>query len=95
MLNILAEKAIHQPASLDGLLAYCPTMDLLALATKEEQVFVYRLNGQRVFSAAQKGPSRVEKLRWKPNGWYLLFSPDFSGQLTDTIHRPATRCYLE
>ncbi|KAH0543232.1 hypothetical protein FGG08_002396 [Glutinoglossum americanum] len=72
MLNLLAEKAIHQPVSREGLLAYCPTMDLLALATKEEQVFVYRLNGQLVFGAAQKGtPSRVEKLQWKPNGQLL------------------------
>ncbi|KAI9766935.1 MAG: hypothetical protein M1840_006232 [Geoglossum simile] len=47
-------------------------MDLLALATKEEQVFVYRLNGQRVFGAVQKGASiGVEKLRWKPNGQLL------------------------
>ena len=81
MLNLLAEKAIHQPASPEGLLAYCPTMDLLALATKEEQVFVYRLNGQRVFGAAQKGtPLRVEKLRWKPNGGLLLLSPTFQGR---------------
>ncbi|KAI9783357.1 MAG: hypothetical protein M1839_003891 [Geoglossum umbratile] len=72
MLNLLAEKAIHQPVSPEGLLAYCPTMDLLALATKEEQVFVYRLNGQRVFGTAQKGaPLGVEKLRWKPNGQLL------------------------
>ena len=69
MLNLLAEKTIHLPVSPEGLLAYCPTMDLLALVTKEEQVFVYRLNGQRVFSAAQKGSTLgVERMRWKPNG---------------------------
>ncbi|PGH12046.1 hypothetical protein AJ80_06865 [Polytolypa hystricis UAMH7299] len=30
-------------------LTYCPSMDLVALATEDEQVHVFRLNGQRVF----------------------------------------------
>ncbi|KAH0551523.1 hypothetical protein GP486_007262 [Trichoglossum hirsutum] len=63
-------------------------MDLLAIATKEEQVFVYRLNGQRVFGTAQKGaPSRVEKLRWKPNGLVIF---DFPLIFQDSSLTPST-----
>ena len=40
-------KALHTPMR-GNLLAYCPTMDLIAVATGEERVYVYRLNGQRV-----------------------------------------------
>lgn len=32
-------------------LAYCPSMDLIALATEDEELRVFRLNGQRVFGA--------------------------------------------
>jgi anaphase-promoting complex subunit 4 len=67
-MDLLAEKTVHQLVHPD-LLAYCPTMDLIALVTKEEQVFVYRLNGQRILGAGQKGAAiQVEKVRWKPTG---------------------------
>ncbi|KAI9849162.1 MAG: hypothetical protein M1837_005392 [Sclerophora amabilis] len=70
-LTVLAEKSITRPLKLD-LLEYCPTMDLIALATSEDQVYVYRLNGQRVFGAGSEIPSlQVSKLRWKPNGQLL------------------------
>ena len=64
----LAEKLLSRPVKAD-LLAYCPTMDLLALTTTEEQVYVYRLNGQRVIGAASKKQTlTVKKIHWKPNG---------------------------
>jgi anaphase-promoting complex subunit 4 len=67
-LQILSEKALHQPADPD-LITYCPSMDLVALVTTDQQVFIYRLNGQRVYGATQKaGKLRVERIRWKPNG---------------------------
>lgn len=67
-LNMLAEKIMHQPIKL-GNLAYCPTMDLIALATIDEQVHVYRLNGQRVFGVSNKQDERsVLSLQWKPDG---------------------------
>ena len=67
-LHMLAEKNITHPVK-PGLLAYCPTMDLIALATVEERIYVYRMNGQRVFGAGNKDTSlTVKKLRWKPNG---------------------------
>ena len=68
VLQIVGEKALHQTADPD-LVTYCPSMDLIALVTTDQQVFIYRLNGQRVYGAAQKlGNLRVEKIRWKPNG---------------------------
>jgi anaphase-promoting complex subunit 4 len=67
-LQILSEKALHQRADPD-LITYCPSMDLAALVTIDQQVFIYRLNGQRVYGATQKaGKLKVESIRWKPNG---------------------------
>ena len=67
-LNMLAEKVMHQAIKLNTL-AYCPTMDLVALATVDEQVHVYRLNGQQVFGVSnKKAGCSVENLQWKPNG---------------------------
>jgi len=66
--QVVSEKALHHAAD-PGLIAYCPSMDLLALATTDQQVFIYRLNGQRVYGAVQKSDKlRVESIRWKPNG---------------------------
>ena len=71
-LNLLAEKVVHQPIKVD-IFVYCPTMDLIALATFDEQVHVYRLNGQRVFGVPNKKlDCSVRQLRWKPNGQSLL-----------------------
>ena len=68
MLTTLAEKLV-QPAIKPEHVAYCPTMDLIALATVDEKVHVYRLNGQKVFGVVSKQPeARVNQIRWKPNG---------------------------
>ncbi len=67
-LNMLAEKVV-QPAINAEYLAYCPTMDLIALATTDEQVHVHRLNGQMVFGVTSKQSNTVIKgVKWKPNG---------------------------
>ena len=67
-LNMLAEKVI-QPAINPKHLAYCPTMDLIALVTLDEQVHIYRLNGQRVFGVSGKhSAGSVSSIQWKPNG---------------------------
>jgi anaphase-promoting complex subunit 4 len=67
-LEILSEKTLHQTAD-PRLLTYCPSMDLVAITSTDQQVLIYRLNGQRVYGAAQKGASlKVESIRWKPNG---------------------------
>ncbi|KAI9791458.1 MAG: hypothetical protein M1835_000314 [Candelina submexicana] len=74
-LNMLAEKTV--PHLLDPeQLAYCPTMDLIAVATLEGKIFLYRLNGQRVLGGAEKWqvPGRVRGLHWKPDGKLLAIA---------------------
>jgi anaphase-promoting complex subunit 4 len=67
-LESLAEKTIQQSAVPEHL-TYCPTMDLIALATTEDRVYVYRLNGQRVLGIGNKSVGvKVRKLGWKANG---------------------------
>ena len=67
-LEMLSEKALHQPAN-PLLIAYCPSMDLVAIGSTDQQVLIYRLNGQRVFGTTQKTSTlHVENLQWKPNG---------------------------
>lgn len=47
----------------------CPTMDLIALANDDDQVQVFRMNGEQVFGIAKKRPAaQVTRLNWKPNG---------------------------
>lgn len=60
-------------------LAYCPTMDLIALATEDEELRIFRLNGQRVFGGSFGGDpymgedeedGEVRAVAWKGNGEY-------------------------
>lgn len=68
MADPLAEKLV-QPAVNPRHLAYCPTMDLVALASIDEHVHVYRLNGQKVFGITKKqNANKVNQIKWKPNG---------------------------
>jgi anaphase-promoting complex subunit 4 len=54
----------------DGLAAWSPKLDLIAVVTENEHVLLYRMNGQRVWGFAHKAESdaRVEKLNWRPDG---------------------------
>ncbi|OBT77980.1 hypothetical protein VF21_04329 [Pseudogymnoascus sp. 05NY08] len=75
-LRVIAEKALHSPANPD-LLAYSPSMELLAVGGADHNVLIYRLNGQRVFSASQKVKGVVlelQKLVWKPNGQLIAIA---------------------
>jgi anaphase-promoting complex subunit 4 len=68
MLVSVAEKALQQKCKPETL-SYCPSMDLMALATEDEQLQVFRLNGQRVFGASYTASNvQISRLRWKPNG---------------------------
>ena len=68
MAEPLADKVV-QPAINPAHVAYCPTMDLVALATIDEHVQVYRLNGQKVFGIPNKQTSaQIDQIKWKPNG---------------------------
>lgn len=67
-LELMSEKTLHQTAE-PQLLSYCPSMDLVAIASTDDQVLIYRLNGQRVYGTTKKGGSlKVESIRWEPNG---------------------------
>ncbi|KAL8664050.1 MAG: hypothetical protein Q9202_003342 [Teloschistes flavicans] len=53
-------------------LAYCPSMNLLALATADEQIDVYRAKGQRVFGVTRdESAGKVTSMQWKPDGQSL------------------------
>ncbi|KAL1592388.1 hypothetical protein SLS60_011467 [Paraconiothyrium brasiliense] len=63
-----AEKILLHPIH-PQLITYCPTMDLIALVTDEENVDVYRVNGQKAFGLKRKSEDiTVETLRWQWNG---------------------------
>jgi hypothetical protein len=63
-----AEKEFAQPIRL-RLTRCCPTMDLVAVITNEEQLDVYRFNGQRAFGLQRKNASStVSSVCWKYNG---------------------------
>ncbi|EAL90899.1 anaphase-promoting complex component Cut20/Apc4, putative [Aspergillus fumigatus A1163] len=61
-------------------LTYCPTMDLIALVTEDEELRVFRLNGQKVFGGSFKGDpylgedeadGEIRAVKWKDNGHLL------------------------
>ncbi|OJJ87767.1 putative anaphase-promoting complex component Cut20/Apc4 [Aspergillus glaucus CBS 516.65] len=55
LLSLVAEKSLPTKCK-PNLLTYCPTMDLIALVSaQDEQLSVYRLNGQRVFGGSFGG----------------------------------------
>ena len=73
MADPLAEKLV-QPAINPKHLAYCPTMDLIALVSIDEHIHVYRLNGQKVFGITNKqSANKVSQIKWKPNGESNIF----------------------
>ncbi|KAH8153432.1 uncharacterized protein LAJ45_02244 [Morchella importuna] len=97
----LYQKALPFPAR-PGLAAWSPTLDLIALVTTNENVLLYRMNGQRVWGFAHRrdrnvgpggGETRIERLRWRPDGKMLALGySDGSTRIYDVnngkqIHR--------
>ncbi|GME25043.1 Anaphase-promoting complex component cut20 apc4 [Neofusicoccum parvum] len=75
-LMLQAEKALPQPIH-PNLISYCPTMDLIAVVTREENLDVYRLNGQRAFGLKRKSfESKVDSICWKFNGQHIAVAWD-------------------
>lgn len=88
LLSLVAEKSLPTKCK-PNLLTYCPTMDLIALVSaQDEQLSVYRLNGQRVFGGSFGGDAyylldeeeeeerrngEIRGVRWKNNGEFLSF----------------------
>ncbi|KAH6121354.1 anaphase-promoting complex subunit 4 [Parastagonospora nodorum] len=63
-----SEKILLHPIH-PHLFAYCPTMDLIALVTAEENLDVYRINGQLAFSLRRKSEDVcVDAVQWEFNG---------------------------
>lgn len=74
---ILYQKTLPFPAR-HGLAAWSPQLDLIALVTSNETVLLYRMNGQRVWGFAHRRDkmgteTRVERLQWRPDGWFKAF----------------------
>ena len=81
MLTPLGEKVL-QTAIDSNFVRYCPTMDLVAVATVDNHVHVHRINGQEVFEINNKQQAKVQQVAWKPNGEGLLCHVyTFSGTL--------------
>ena len=84
----IAEKTLPAKCK-PGILTYCPTMDLIALATVDEEVHVFRLNGQRVFGGSfhgedhgdvgeeggggRGGSNEIRGIAWKGDGMLFAF----------------------
>lgn len=70
--QIQFEKNLPNPAR-PGLAAWSPKHDLLCFVTTNENVLLYRMNGQRVWGIAQRKEKpghegKVERLQWRPDG---------------------------
>ncbi|KAG9244129.1 anaphase-promoting complex, cyclosome, subunit 4-domain-containing protein [Calycina marina] len=74
-LSLLSEKTLPCTANAP-LIKYCPSMDLVAIGSTDNQVLIYRLNGQRVYGASPRPGSavRAESICWKPNGQLLAIA---------------------
>ncbi|KAK2751007.1 hypothetical protein FQN57_000082 [Myotisia sp. PD_48] len=79
----IAEKTLPEKCK-PGTLAYCPTMDLVAVAMEDNHVHVFRLNGQYVFGGMYGDTSNsfdaststgnelsVVDVKWKNSGRFL------------------------
>ena len=78
-----AEKILLHPIH-PHLIAYCPTMDLVAVVTTEENLDVYRINGQRAFGLKRKSDGlTVDAIKWEFNGKSIAVS--WSDGKTDLV----------
>ena len=51
----------------DGtVLSFCPSMNLLAVSMNRTSIWVYRLDGERIYSVNNKSP--IKQLIWSPDG---------------------------
>lgn len=77
-----AEKILLHPIY-PHLISYCPSMDLIALVTDEENLDVYRINGQRAFGLKRREEEKIEALAWQGNGEALAVA--WSGGCLDVV----------
>lgn len=85
-LALVGEKSLPAKCK-PNTLAYCPSMDLIAVATEDEELRVFRLNGQRVFGGSFCGDpylddvkdGEIRRLAWRGNGKFLISSFGYMG----------------
>ncbi|KAF1811483.1 hypothetical protein P152DRAFT_515037 [Eremomyces bilateralis CBS 781.70] len=71
VLLLQAEKTLARQLRAN-LVSCCPTMDLVAVVTQDEQLEVYRFNGQKAFGLHRRNPdTTVQSICWKFNGQYI------------------------
>ncbi|KAL7274864.1 hypothetical protein RUND412_002226 [Rhizina undulata] len=95
--RILYEKTLPHHAR-PNLAAWSPQLDLIVLVTTNENVLLYRMNGQRVWGFAPKhaNEATIEHLHWRPDGKMLALGySDGSTRIHDVnngkpIHRIAS-----
>jgi anaphase-promoting complex subunit 4 len=82
-LLLQAEKILLHPIH-PHLISYCPTMDLIAIVTDEENLDVYRINGQRAFGLKRKSSDvTVDLICWEFNGQAIAVA--WSDGCTDIV----------
>ncbi|KAF2120260.1 anaphase-promoting complex, cyclosome, subunit 4-domain-containing protein [Lophiotrema nucula] len=88
-----AEKILLHPIH-PHLISCCPTMDLIALVTDEENLDVYRINGQRAFGLKRKSSdTTVDSICWEYNGqaiavaWSDGYTDILSAETGKVIHK--------
>lgn len=83
-LLLQAEKILLHPIH-PHLISYCPTMDLIAVVTDEENLDVFRINGQRAFGLKRKSEDvTVDVIQWEFNGKSIAVS--WSDGSTDLVN---------
>lgn len=76
------------------LIEYCPTMDLIAVVTTEENLDVYRINGQRAFGLKRKSEDvSIDTIKWEFNGKSIAVS--WSDGKTDLVSSETGRVGLK
>jgi anaphase-promoting complex subunit 4 len=79
-----SEKILLHPIH-PHLITYCPSMDLVAIVTDEENLDVYRINGQRAFGLKRKSEDvTVDAIQWEFNGKSIAVS--WSNGSTDLVN---------
>ncbi|KAF2715427.1 hypothetical protein K504DRAFT_457593 [Pleomassaria siparia CBS 279.74] len=88
-----AEKILLHPIH-PHLISYCPTMDLIAIVTDEENLDVYRINGQRAFGLKRKNSdASIDCICWEFNGqaiavaWSDGYTDILSSETGKVIHK--------
>jgi anaphase-promoting complex subunit 4 len=80
ILKSLGEKSLSE-AVVSDVLSHCPSMELVVLGTLDQQVQIYRLNGQQIYASNQRrGNLKVDCVCWKPDG---MLGPKFDPLIWD------------